>query len=425
MTDTANLVGNSTILEPMAPEMQIGNGTPSLSEPADTKVDDGKPQSIQDVLAAESKRLKEEDAKAALAETKSKGEKAADDAKAKVDDKEKTEKDAEAKAKADRDRAQDGKFSKAEKAEGEETAKTDEEADKWSKRERTPEEIQRDTEKRKYAVVADRFTPEARAKWDNVPHPVKAELFRLTQERDSEVQRYRQSHERYEQIRQFDDIARTNGRDLRQSLEKVVQIEQALARNPIAGLEQILREVGPRKPDGSSISLYEVAQHIVSKGPQAYQQSMQQAEQPQRQQARPQEDPRVAKLESELHEMKVKMTVEPVVASFAAEHPRLNEIWKDVTEILQSGIIERKYGQGLSHEQRLSEAYRMADALSPLEAPAEIVQTHSETTARPVNPDAGRKSVRGAPSDGADVAADEQETDLRELLRKEMRKISA
>jgi len=41
-----------------------------------------------------------------------------------------------------------------------------------------------------------------------------------------------------------------------------------------------------------------------------------------------------------------------------------------------------------------------------------------------VNPDAGKKSVRGAPSDGADTAADEPETDLREMLRKEYRKIA-
>lgn len=428
-----NLVGNSTILEPAPGAMALGGGAPVIADIKDKGADDYKPKSVADVLTAEAKRLNEEEAAEQKA-IKDKATKASEDAKAKVAEKEQAEKDAETKAKADRARANDGKFAKAEKAgaddgeeaeqDGEQPEKTDEQEQEKSRRPRTQEEIQRENEKRRYAVVAERFTPEARAKWDNVPHPVKAELFRLSQERDTEIQRYRQSHERYEQLRQFDEIARTNGRDLRQSLEKVVAVERALAANPISGLDMILREVGPRKPDGQPLSLYEVAQHIVSRGPQAYQQmtAMQVQQQPQQRQP----DPEIVALRQELQALKAEQTVVPVVNQFAQAHPDFEQLAPQIKTILESGVIDSIYGSGLSHEQKLSEAYRMAGGRASMQQmPEDTDETHSEVAARPVNPDAGKKSVRGAPSNGADTATDDRETDLREMLRKEMRKLTA
>lgn len=427
-----NLVGNSTILEPAPGAMALGGGVPVVESDKGKGVDDHKPQSIEDVLKAEFKTINEEEAAEKQA-IKDKASKASEDAKTKVSEKERAEKDAEAKAKEDRARANDGKFAKAEKSEGddgekveqdgEQPEKMDEQEQEKSRRPRTQEEIQRENEKRRYAVVAERFTPEARAKWDNVPHPVKAELFRLSQERDTEIQRYRQSHERYEQFRQFDEIARTNGRDLRQSLEKVVAVERALAANPISGLDMILREVGPRKPDGQPLSLYEVAQHIVSRGPQAYQQmAAQTMVQPQQRQP----DPEIAALRQELAAMKTEQTVVPVVNSFAQSHPDFEQLAPQIKAILESKVIDGIYGSGLSYEQKLSEAYRMAGGRASMQQmPEDTDETHSEVAARPVNPDAGKKSVRGAPSNGADTATDDRETDLREMLRKEMRKLTA
>lgn len=420
-----NLVGNSTILEPAPGAMALGGGVPVVESDKGKGVDDHKPQSIEDVLKAEFKTINEEE-EAEKQAIKEKATKASEDAKAKVSEKERTEKDVAAKAK-------DSKEAKAEEPddgdeyadqEGEQAKKADEQEQEKSRRPRTQEEIQRENEKRRYAVVAERFTPEARAKWDNVPHPVKAELFRLSQERDTEIQRYRQSHERYEQFRQFDEIARTNGRDLRQSLEKVVAVERALAANPISGLDMILREVGPRRPDGQPLSLYEVAQHIVSKGPQAYQQMAAQPMMQQPQQRQP--DPEIAALRQELAAMKTEQTVVPVVNSFAQSHPDFEQLAPQIKAILESKVIDGIYGSGLSYEQKLSEAYRMAGGRASMQQmPEDTGETHSEVAARPVNPDAGKKSVRGAPSNGADTATDDRETDLREMLRKEMRKLSA
>lgn len=428
--DNANLVGDSTILEPSSSSIEVGNGAPVLIDDKAGKTNDGfKPQSIEDVLDAEAKRLRDDDAKEAES-VKAKGKEAAKDAEAKLTEKEKAEKDAKASEdKAARARSQDGKFAAREAAQAEGEPKEGEaEADKGPHRERTAEEVQRETERRKYAVVAQRFTPEARAKWDNVPHPVKAEIFRLEQEREAESQRTRPMLERYEQIRQYDELSRTNGRDLKQSLEKVVSIEQALARNPIAGLNMILREIGPKKPDGTPISLYEVAQHIVQQGPQAYQQTMARDAQMQQQRPQvPQANPEIAALRQEIQSMRAEQTVVPVVNRFAETHPDFEQLAPQIKMVLDKGIVDDMYGKGLTHEQKLHEAYRIAggNVSSGYNDEATVTAHSQDATARPVNPDAGRKSVRGAPSDGEDPALDDQETDVLAILRKEWRKMQA
>src|SRR3546814_12823543 len=96
---------------------------------------------------------------------------------------------------------------------------------------------------------------------------------------------HREALERYESVRDFDELARQNGRDLRQSLMQVNELENLLKSNPIAGLNKVLMQAGPHKADGQPVSLMEVAQFIVQKGPQGYQQMMAQAQQPQQQQA--------------------------------------------------------------------------------------------------------------------------------------------
>src|SRR3546814_6668302 len=120
-------------------------------------------------------------------------------------------------------------------------------------------------------------------------------------EHETATQQHREALERYESVRDFDELARQNGRDLRQSLMQVNELENLLKSNPIAGLNKVLMQAGPRKADGQPVSLMEVAQFIVQKGPQGYQQMMAQAQQPQQQQA--QDDPRIAQLQQTIVQM--------------------------------------------------------------------------------------------------------------------------
>lgn len=171
------------------------------------------------------------------ADTEAKATAAADDAKAKAD--EASKKDAP-------QRAPDGKF----KA-GDDTAARGA-AEK-------PAAGQDGTDRRQsegqYREPPARFLPEARAKWANTPDVVKAELHRVTREHEAEIAKGREASERYEPLRQYDDLARSNGRNLHESLQKVVAVEDAIARNPVTALDMILREIGPRKQDLSLIHI--------------------------------------------------------------------------------------------------------------------------------------------------------------------------
>lgn len=399
----------STVLNPQTISNTSGGGQPSLSEP---KTGEPKSQSIEDVLESESKRLKEADTDAEKS-AKEKADTAAKDAKVKADEAKGEKKDEDKSAKA---RAEDGKFAKAEEP------KADKGAPEKAATERSGTD-DRQSEGRKHAEPPARFLPEARTKWANVPNEVKAEVHRVSQEYEVEIEKHKAATERYEPIRQFDELAKSNGRELKDSLAKVTEVEQAIARNPIAGLEAVLREIGPRKADGSPLTLIEVAHHIVN-NPQAYHQAVQQQSVPQaQQQAQPNRE--IEALRAEIQNMKAEQTIVPLITRFAEANPDYHALEPKIAEILGSGVIDKLYGTGLAPEQKLAEAYRMAGGSPSSQPVSQAEAAHSDAEpARPVNPDAGKKSVRGAPSDGADTATDEPETDIREMLRKELRKIA-
>ncbi len=356
----------------------------SLPQP-DAPKDDAKPLSNRDAIA---KAFDDADAK-------SKADAKPDDT-AKVEDATKTDKTVKADAdKAAKTRNDDGKFAKAEQPA----------ADKGEPAKVAAERVgndDRQSEGRKHAEPPARFLPEARTKWANVPNEVKTEFHRVSQEMENEIAQSKTARDRYETIRQYDEIARNNGRELKDSLAKVAEIETALARNPIAGLESILREIGPRKADGSHVSLYEVAQHIVQQGPQQFAQSVQSHQAPQAQQ--PQESPQVRQLASEVHELKTQLataSVKPMIDTFASSHHDYYALENQIADVLQSGVIDKIYGTGLAPEQKLAEAYRIAGGRAPSHSEPEPAPTHSAAeTRRPVIDPDGQKSIAGAPTSG-------------------------
>jgi phage-related protein len=395
---------SSTVLNPKTIDHISGAGKPALSEADDSG-------SIESVLEAELADLKAKETKPEPKEDDGKDKPDAKDAKAK------DEKDEDKPAKA---RADDGKFAKAaDKAEAEPDAKAEKGAPEKVATEQAGSE--RRTSEGRHPEPPARFLPEARAKWANVPNEVKAEFQRVSQEMEQESQQFRASHDRYSQLKDFDDLARSNGRDLRESLTKVNEVENAMAQNPIAGLDAVLREIGPRKADGSPLTIMDVANYLTQ-NPQAYQSQHQQRAMPQPA-AQPQTNHELQELRDKVLSLEANQTVVPVIEKFAADKTDFDALADKIEPILKSGVIEQLYGTGLSLEQKLSEAYRMAGGQGPASRfDTETLPSHSDATpARPVNPDAGKKSVRGAPADGTDTSVEEPETDLREMLRKQLR----
>lgn len=395
----------STVLNPGTDTGTSGGGKTEFREAEPAK-------SIESVLDAELASIK--------AEAKAKADEAgkAADATAEKDAKAKPDLKAEEKTaeKPEKARSEDGKFTKA--TTDDDQAK---QADKGAAEKPANGQEgndRRQSEGRQHQEPPARFLPEARTKWANVPNEVKAEFHRVSREMETELEQSKAVRDRYEPIRQFDDIARANGRELKETLEKVVRIEQHMARDPIGAIETILREIGPRRQDGSPVSLYEVAQVIVEQGPQAIRQSAPQVHQAQ------QESPQVKALATELQELKTQMataSVKPMIDQFASNHPDYYALEQQIADVLQSGIIEKIHGTGLSPEQKLTQAYRIAGGTPPSQSAPEPAPAHSEAKPAPSN-NAGTRSIRGAPDDGHDPKVEEENQQLDDFLRKELRK---
>jgi hypothetical protein len=399
----------STSIDPGGAPLGTGGGVPSLTEPkVEAPKPDAKPETVGDTLKAELEKMRSEEAK----EVKDKAENAAKDAKTKVDDAEKVEKDKGAKS-----RAEDGKFAKA-KTEGEEPD-VDAKADKGEPEKAATERAETDkrqSEGRNHEPPA-RFLPRAKEVWANVPHAVKGEIARMTQEHEAEVTKYREAGERYEPIREYDEIAKSNGRQLKDSLAKVVEVERALAQNPIAGLEAVLREIGPRKADGSHLSLMDVLQHI-SQNPDSYKQAI---NQPRQESQQRQPDPEVQALKQELQSMRAEQTVQSIITPFAEQNPRYHELEADIAFFLTSGKIPAS----LTPHERLEAAYDMAVRINPTSSVAPSQSREAPAVAKAVpSDDAGAKSIRGAPN-GQDPDEGDDETDIRKLLKREARKLAS
>lgn len=238
------------------------------------------------------------------------------------------------------------------------------------------------------------YLPAAKEKWVNVPHEVRSEIYRTMKEAENLTAELRQQTERYESIREFDELARSNGRDLRDSLLRVQHIENLLGSNPLAGLNAILLEAGPRKPDGQPVSLFEIADAVVRMGQDKYQQMI--SQRPAQQQAPANSE--VQDLRARLAAMEAQQRVAPVIAEFRASHDRYDELAPAIAKLMQSGMVP----DSLSPSERLSAAYDMAVRLNP---PSHVEPEADDGLAperRAANNFGGSsKSIRGAPPSGA------------------------
>lgn len=270
------------------------------------------------------------------------------------------------------------------------------------------------------------FLPDSKDVWRNVPRSVRRDIDTMVREHEEVVARTQQDVASYDRLRDYDQLARTNGRDLRESLERVNQVENLMARNPIAGLNAILMEIGPRKADGQPVSLYEVAQHIVEQGPQGYQQMMAQAQQQAQPQQQPQ-NPEVQQLRQQLAQMQEDQLKATVLEPFKAKHPRFDELKDDIAFFLKSG----KVPASLSHIERLAAAYDMAERINPSSRAAPAPTANDDAgpgNDRRADRDdlSGSKSIKSSPGSVTEEVEDQASSteSTRESLLKEMRRMN-
>ncbi|MCY1741162.1 hypothetical protein [Ensifer sp. SL37] len=362
MTDEANIAPaapSAAVIDAPSPNTpELGTQTPMAEKPAapDPKAD--KPDAKAEVSksAGDAVRRANEALKAkAEAETKP------------------VEKKVEPKEPESRTRSEDGKFaskeSPAEKpSDGTVQAKT--------------EGNQTSEGRKPHHEPPARFQDIAKKDWDGVPDTVKEDVHRVISENEKGIQKYKENADRWEGVREWDEIARKNGRaeGLKDTMRTLVDIENAFERNPIEGLKKVTDHFG--------LNLQAVAAHIMGQNP-----NQQVAD----------AHARIKELEGEIQQMKQAAEAPKIVQEFFAAHEDAESYAEDIAFVLKTGIVGN-LEDALEYVKRFKPASNAGSTGQPL-IPANSATAQTQAPAElPLNP-AGQKSVSGAPTGGFNPAA--------------------
>lgn len=224
-----------------------------------------------------------------------------------------------------------------------------------------------------------RFLEHGKRDWATTPETVQEEVHRMQRELEEGHKKYKDNADRYEKVREYDELARKNGREgVHESLKQVVEIEQAFQRNPIEGLKKITDHFG--------VNLQAVAAHIMGENPD---QRVHEAHN------------QIRELQAKIQHMEMAAKAPDIVAEFAATHDRFEELSEVIATLLKTGTAKDLEGAYELAAVLKAPASNAAQTSQPL-IPAESVPAHTQAPA--LNP-AGSKSVSGAPTGGISPAA--------------------
>ena len=247
-----------------------------------------------------------------------------------------------------------------------------------------------------------RFMPAEKELWRHVPNQLKSAVARIEREYAAEAETHREARQFHEELREYDELAKRTGTTVKEALRSYVELEQSFARDPEGTLPRLLQKVGMNPMQAvlavlksAGATPQQFAEH-VRLNPGQYQG---QAMQPMRQPAQPAPDPMASRAYEEVQELKHHLVRQEVLTNvvdpFRAEHPRFDELQEDIAFFLNSGKIP----DSMDDFERLAAAYDMADRINPASYRDEPQAEPAQPTAL-VNPVAGKKSIRGAPTGG-------------------------
>lgn len=248
-----------------------------------------------------------------------------------------------------------------------------------------------------------RFMPAEKELWRHVPNQLKSAVARIEREYAAEAETHREARQFHEELREYDELAKRTGTTVKEALKSYVELEQSFARDPEGTLPRLLQKVNMNPMQAvlavlksAGATPQQFAEH-VRLNPGQYQ--GQQAMQPMRQPAQPAPDPMASRAYEEVQELKHHLVRQEVLTNvvdpFRAEHPRFDELQEDIAFFLNSGKIP----DSMDDFERLAAAYDMADRINPASYRDEPQAQTVQPTAL-VNPVAGKKSIKGAPTGG-------------------------
>lgn len=237
------------------------------------------------------------------------------------------------------------------------------------------------------------FDDAAKAEWETVPESVRGAVHRRAREMESGIERLRAQVQEYEPVKQYAEMARQSGTTLDQALQRYVGMEQMLRQDPMSGLQQVVANLGLKKPDGSPVTLRDVAASIMGQTPDqaASRQEATINRLTQQVQSLTQQLGGFSKHVEQQQEQAKVSSAQGAWDAFQREMPRAKELEPQIAEFLT------KYpAQNMPVGERLRDAYNWAVAQNPSVAHTDsppLVQTQTPPAPNP----AGQKSISGAP----------------------------
>ena len=259
-----------------------------------------------------------------------------------------------------------------------------------------------------------RFDDAAKSEWEAVPEGTRGAIHRTVRELEQGITKHREAAEAFEPIRQYADMAKQSGTDLATALQRYTGMEQELRRNPIAGLQAVVANLGLKAANGQPVTLRDIAAHVLGQRPDQVA-SQHEASNQQLRQELAQLKQQIGGVTQHVQSQQQEARVASVASEwdgFKASNPRATELEPHMAEFLQ------KYPApaNMPVRERLADAYAFAAAKFPSPTGAHTADhiaplAQTQVQPKPINP-AGQKSVSGAPSGKAEVAT-------RKLSRKE------
>ena len=260
-----------------------------------------------------------------------------------------------------------------------------------------------------------RFDDAAKSEWEAVPEGTRGAIHRTVRELEQGITKHREAAEAFEPIRKYADMAKQSGTDLATALQRYTGMEQELRRNPVAGLQAVVANLGIKNPQtGMPVTLRDIAAHVLGQKPDQVASQHEASNQQLRQQVA-QLQQQISGVTQHVQSQQQEARVASVASEwdgFKASNPRATELEPHMAEFLQ------KYPApaNMPVRERLADAYAFAAAKFPSPTGAHTADhiaplAQTQVQPKPINP-AGQKSVSGAPSGKAEVAT-------RKLSRKE------
>ena len=246
-----------------------------------------------------------------------------------------------------------------------------------------------------FAEPPQRISERARRDWADTPETVRGDMHRMHHEFSQAYQQYRGAAEAFAPVARFHQMAQRHNTTLEKALESYTGIEALLRKNVVAGLDQIVNNLGLTDPQTNQrIGFRDVAYHVLSQSPEQLQQVQMGNQQMAASHQLAAANQRIERLENEHRQMQYAQQyaqrfhyTRSAVDQFAEQHPRIDE--KEFGE-----VVKREIELGFP----LDVAYQRAERLHPATHAAQTGTTPAQTR----TPD---RSIHGspdvAPSNGA------------------------